>query len=148
MKPREFRHLYAIPYDIEARKRRIRRLEEMQADGPQPASDVVKSSRGEGNACILGHATVTGTADVAFSQRESEIKRLRKINAEKERTYMEGLRIVESCEDAALRWMVSDVCIDGKKPQEVAVELAEKGYDIDAEAIRRRVERWINQNVR
>lgn len=147
MKPREFRQLHAIPYDIEARKRRIKRLEAMQADGPQPASDVVKSSRGEGNACIMGHATVSGT-DIAFSRREDEIQRLKKLNAEKDAAYMEGLRIVETCDDVVLRGMLSDVCIEGKKPQEVAVALTEQGYDIDAEAIRRRVDRWIDQNVR
>lgn len=147
MKPREFRQLHAIPYDIEARKRRIKRLEAMQADGPQPASDVVKSSRGEGNACILGHATVSGT-DIVFSRREDEIRRLKKLNAEKDAAYMEGLRIVETCDDVVLRGMLSDVCIEGKKPQEVAVALTEQGYDIDAEAIRRRVDRWIDQNVR
>lgn len=147
MKPREFRQLHAIPYDIEARKRRIKRLEAMQADGPQPASDVVKSSRGEGNACIMGHATVSGT-DIAFSRREDEIRRLKKLNAEKDAAYMEGLRIVETCDDVVLRGMLSDVCIEGKKTQEVAVALTEQGYDIDAEAIRRRVDRWIDQNVR
>lgn len=147
MKPREFRQLHAIPYDIEARKRRIKRLEAMQADGPQPASDVVKSSRGEGNACIMGHATVSGT-DIAFFRREDEIQRLKKLNAEKDATYMEGLYIVETCDDVVLRGMLSDVCIEGKKPQEVAVALTEQGYDIDAEAIRRRVDRWIDQNVR
>ncbi len=147
MKPREFRQLHAIPYDIEARKRRIKRLEAMQADGPQPASDVVKSSQGEGNACIMGHATVSGT-DIAFSRREDEIQRLKKLNAEKDAAYMEGLCIVETCDDVVLRGMLSDVCIEGKKPQEVAVALTEQGYDIDAEAIRRRVDRWIDQNVR
>ena len=126
MKPREFRQLHAIPYDIESRKRRIKRLEAMQADGPQPASDVVRSSRGEGNACILGHATVTGT-DIA---------------------YMEGQRIVEACDDVVLRVMLSEVCVEGRKPQEVAVILSERGYDMDAEAIRRRIDRWIDQNVR
>lgn len=147
MKPREFRQLYAIPYDIESRKKRIKRLEAMQANGPQPASDVVKSSRGEGNACILGHATVSGT-DAAFTRREEEIKRLKKINSEKERLYMEGQRIIETCDDAMLRWMISDVCLNGRKPQEVAVELMEQGYDIDAEAVRKRIDRWIGQNVR
>lgn len=148
MKPREFRQLHAIPYDIESRKRRIRRLESMQADGPQPASDVVKSSHGEGNACILGHATVSGTADIAYNERENEIRRLKKLNAEKERLYMEGLRIVEACDDTILRGMISDLCIEGKKPLEVAISLAEQGYDIDADAIRRRVDRWVEQNVR
>lgn len=61
---------------------------------------------------------------------------------------MEGLHIVETCDDVVLRGMLSDVCIEGKKPQEVAVALTEQGYDIDAEAIRRRVDRWIDQNVR
>lgn len=147
MKPREFRQLYAIPYDIKTRKKTIAKLEAAQADGPQPASDVVKSSHGEGNACTNGHAMVSGT-DAAFTRREEEIKRLKRINAEKERLYMEGLRIIETCDDAMLRWMISDVCLNGRKPQEVAVELMEQGYDIDAEAVRKRIDRWIGQNVR
>ena len=54
MKPHEFRRLYAIPYDIAKRRQRIERLEILQADGPQAASDVVKASHGEGNSCVLG----------------------------------------------------------------------------------------------
>lgn len=77
MKPREFKQLYAIPYDIKARKRLIKKLEEKQAQGPELVADVVKSSRGDGNACIIGHATVRGTADNAYTQRETEIKNSR-----------------------------------------------------------------------
>lgn len=147
MTQREFRKLYAIPYDIERRKRRIEKLERMQADGPQSASDVVRSSRGEGNACVLGHATVTGT-DIAFSRREEEIRLLKKKNREQLAEYNEAIRLVENCDDVELRAMLSAVCVEGKKPQEVAVELMERGLDIDAEAIRQRVYRWIKKNWR
>lgn len=148
MKPREFRQLYAIPYDIKARKRLIQKLEEKQAQGPEIVADVVKSSRGDGNACIIGHATVRGTADNAYAQREAEIKKLKEKNAKLEATYLEGLHIVESCEDVILRAAISGICIIGKKPQEVAVELMEMGCDMDADAIRRRVDRWVERNVR
>lgn len=148
MKPREFRQLHAIPFDIKARKERIRQLEDKQAEGPEIVADVVKSSRGEGNACIMGHATVHGTADDAYTKREAEIKRLKKINAYLEARYLEGQRIVETCDDYLLRAAISAICILGKKPQEVAVEWMEQGRDLDAEAIRRRVDRWVEQNVR
>ena len=147
LKPRELRKLYAIPYDIEKRQRRIEQLEALQSDGPQSASDVVKSSSGEGNACILSHATVTGT-DVSYTRREDEIKRLRQINADQKAKYLYGQRLIESCDDCELRAMLTAICSQGKKPQDVAVELMEQGVDIGAEAIRRRVERWINQNAR
>lgn len=148
MKPRDFRQLHAIPFDIKARTNRIRQLEEKQAEGSEIVADVVKSSRGEGNACIIGHATVRGTADNAYTRREKEIERLKKINAELEARYLEGQRIVETCEDYLLRAAISDICILGRKPQDVAVEWMEQGYDMDAEAIRRRVDRWVEQNVR
>lgn len=148
MKPREFRQLHAIPFDIKARKERIRQLEDKQAEGPEIVADVVKSSRGEGNACIMGHATVRGTADATYTKREAEIKRLKKINADLEARYLEGQRIVETCDDYLLRAAISAICILGKKPQEVAVEWMEQGRDLDAEAIRRRVDRWVEQNVR
>ena len=148
MKPREFRQLHAIPFDIKARNNRIRQLEEKQAEGPEIVADVVKSSRGEGNACIMGHATVRGTADDAYTRREKEIERLKKINAELEARYLEGQRIVETCEDYLLRAAISDICILGRKPQDVAVEWMEQGYDMDATALRKRVDRWIDQNVR
>lgn len=148
MKPREFRQLHAIPFDIKARTNRIRQLEDKQAEGSEIVADVVKSSRGEGNACIIGHATVRGTADDAYTRREKEIERLKKINAELEARYLEGQRIVETCEDYLLRAAISDICILGKKPQEVAVEWMEQGYDMDATALRKRVDRWIDQNVR
>lgn len=148
MKPREFRQLYAIPYDIKARKRLIQKLEEKQAQGPEIVADVVKSSRGDGNACIIGHATVRGTADNAYAQREAEIKKLKEKNVKLEATYLEGLHIVESCEDVILRAAISGICILGKKPQDVAVELMEMGCDMDADAIRRRVDRWVERNVK
>lgn len=145
--PREFRKLYAIPYDIEKRQRRIEQLESIQASGPQTASDVVKSSSGDGNACILTHATVSGT-DISFTRREDEIKRLKRTNVQQRKKYMYGLSLIESCDDCELRALLTAVCTEGKKPQIVAVELMEQGVDIGQEAIRRRVERWINQNVR
>lgn len=147
LKSRELRKLYAIPYDIEKRQRRIEQLEALQSDGPQSASDVVKSSSGEGNACILSHATVTGT-DVSYTRREDEIKRLRQINADQNAKYLYGQRLIENCDDCELRALLTAICSQGKKPQDVAVELMEQGVDIGAEAIRRRVERWINQNAR
>ena len=145
--PREFRKLYAIPYDIEKRQRRIEQLEYIQASGPQTASDVVKSSSGDGNACILTHATVSGT-DISFTRRDDEIKRLKRTNVQQWKKYMYGLSLIESCDDCELRALLTAVCTEGKKPQIVAVELMEQGVDIGPEAIRRRVERWINQNVR
>lgn len=147
LKSRELRKLYAMPYDIEKRQRRIEQLEALQSDGPQSASDVVKSSSGEGNACILSHATVTGT-DVSYTRREDEIKRLRQINADQKAKYLYGQRLIETCDDCELRALLTAICSQGKKPQDVAVELMEQGVDIGAEAIRRRVERWINQNAR
>lgn len=146
LKPRELRKLYAIPYDIEKRQRRIEQLEALQSDGPQSASDVVKSSSGEGNACILSHATVTGT-DVSYTRREDEIKRLRQINADQKAKYLYGQRLIESCDDCELRALLTAICSQGKKPQEVAVELMEQGVDIGAEAIRCRVNRWIQKKV-
>ena len=72
----------------------------------------------------------------------------KKINAELEARYLEGQRIVETCEDYLLRAAISDICILGRKPQDVAVEWMEQGYDMDATALRKRVDRWIDQNVR
>lgn len=146
LKPRELRKLYAIPYDIEKRQRRIEQLEALQSDGPQSASDVVKSSSGEGNACILSHATVTGT-DVSYTRREDEIKRLRQINADQKAKYLYGQQLIESCDDCELRALLTAICSQGKKPQDVAVELMEQGVDIGAEAIRCRVNRWIQKKV-
>lgn len=146
LKPRELRKLYAMPYDIEKRQRRIEQLEALQSDGPQSASDVVKSSSGEGNACILSHATVTGT-DVSYTRREDEIKRLRQINADQKAKYLYGQQLIESCDDCELRALLTAICSQGKKPQDVAVELMEQGVDIGAEAIRCRVNRWIQKKV-
>ena len=145
--PREFRKLYMMPYDIDKRQRRIEQLESIQASGPQTASDVVKSSSGEGNACILTHATVSGT-DISFTRREDEIKRLKSINCQQKAKYLYGLQLVETCDDCELRALLTAVCTEGKKPQAVSVELMEIGIDLGPEAIRRRVDRWIEQNVR
>lgn len=145
--PQEFRKLYAIPYDIENRQKRINRLEVMQAEGPQSVADVVKASHGEGSTCYLGHATVHGT-DAIFFRREKEIQQLKKINAQKQEKYLYGVKLIEQCDDVELRAMLSAICIEGKKPQDVAIELMEFDIDIDGEAIRSRVRRWINRNLK
>lgn len=145
--PREFRKLYMMPYDIDKRQRRIEQLESIQSSGPQTASDVVKSSSGEGNACILTHAIVSGT-DISFTRREDEIQRLKSINRQQKAKYLYGLQLIEGCEDVELRSILSAVCAEGKKPQDVAVELMECGIDLGPEAIRNRVERWIKRNAR
>lgn len=144
--PRELRKLYMMPYDIDKRQRRIEQLESIQSSGPQTASDVVKSSSGEGNACILTHATVSGT-DISFTQREDLIQRLKEINRRQKAKYLYGQRLIESCEDCELRALLTAVCTEGKKPQIVAIELMEKGIDVGPEAIRSRVDRWIKKNV-
>lgn len=144
--PREFRKLYMLPYDIDKRQRRIEQLESIQSSGPQTASDVVKSSSGDGNACILTHATVSGT-DISFTRREDLIQRLKEINRRQKAKYLYGQRLIESCEDCELRALLTAVCTEGKKPQIVAVELMEKGMDVGPEAIRSRVDRWIKKNV-
>lgn len=145
--PREFRKLYMMPYDIDKRQRRIEQLESIQSSGPQTASDVVKSSSGDGNACILTHATVSGT-DISFTRREDLIQRLKEINRRQKAKYLYGLQLVETCDDCELRALLTAVCTEGKKPQAVSVELMEIGIDLGPEAIRRRVDRWIEQNVR
>lgn len=145
--PREFRKLYMMPYDIDKRQRRIEQLESIQSSGPQTASDVVKSSSGEGNACILTHATVSGK-DISFTRREDLIQRLKEINRRQKAKYLYGLQLVETCDDCELRALLTAVCTEGKKPQAVSVELMEIGIDLGPEAIRRRVDRWIEQNVR
>lgn len=147
LKPRELRKLYAMPYDIEKRQRRIEQLEALQAEGPQSASDVVKSSSGEGNACILSHATVTGT-DISFSRREDEIRRLKQTNAQQKKKYLYGMSLIENCDDCELRALLTAVCAEGKKPQAVAVELMEQGMDVGADAIRCRINRWIQKNLK
>lgn len=143
--PREFRKLYMIPYDIDKRQRRIEQLESIQASGPQTASDVVKSSSGDGNACILTHATVSGT-DISFTRREDLIQQLKEINRRQKAKYLYGQQLIESCEDCELRAILTAICLQGKKPQEVSTELMEQGVDIGAEAIRCRINRWIRKN--
>ena len=90
---------------------------------------------------------MTGTADSAYNQRAAEIRRLKDINRMQNKLYTIGVHMVEDCDDPALRAMLSAICVEGKKPQDVAVELTEQGFDVDAESIRRRVYRWIQKNV-
>lgn len=143
--PREFRKLYMLPYDIDKRQRRIEQLESIQSSGPQTASDVVKSSSGDGSACILTHATVSGT-DISFTRREDLIQRLKEINRQQKAKYLYGQQLIESCEDCELRSILTAICLQGKRPQEVSTELMEQGVDIGAEAIRCRINRWIRKN--
>lgn len=144
MTRKEFYHLHDIPLDIARREARIASLEALQAAGPSVVSDVVRASHGEGNACIQGHATVTGT-DAMYARRAKQIDLLKRKNLHLQLLYEEGLDLIETCTDLRTRAALSARCVEGRRYCDIARDFAQP--DVDAEALRKAVDRWISKNI-
>ena len=146
MTKREFRRLWAVPADIDARVRRMHRLEESLLRAPQVVTDTVQAS-GRSAPYALGTVTVRGVcaADgpAARARKRAEVRRMARAleqkNAQYEQDYADALQAIEGIEDAALRCAVQLACLEGMPWEAVADELGATG-----EAWRKRVERWLD----
>ena len=147
MDKKTFMRLWAIPLDIEKRARRIAQLEQLQADGPQTVSDVVKSSSGEGNATIICNATIRG-ADSDYIARERLISEMKAAQVSSRKAYAEGVRLIEGCDNPAVRTTLQVVCLEGGSYKDAAAECHLKGIPAGPDALRKQVKRWLeSQNL-
>ena len=147
MEKKTFMRLWAIPMDIEKRARRIAQLEQLQADGPQTVSDVVKSSSGEGNATIICNATVRGT-DSDYLARERLISEMKEAQIRSRKVYAEGVRLIEGCDNPAVRMTLQVICLEGGSYRDAADECHLKGIPAGPDALRKQVKRWLTtQNL-
>ena len=145
MTKREFRRLWAVPADIDARVRRMHRLEESLLKEPLVVTDTVQAS-GLSAPYALGTVTVRGVCAAdgpeARAKKRAEVRRmaraLAQANARYERDYAAALCAIEAIEDAALRCAVQLSCLEGMRWEAVADELGATG-----DAWRKRVERWL-----
>ena len=145
MTKREFRRLWAVPADIDARVRRMHRLEESLLKEPLVVTDTVQAS-GLSAPYALGTVTVRGVCAAdgpeARAKKRAEVRRmaraLEQANARYERDYAAALCAIEAIEDAALRCAVQLSCLEGMRWEAVADELGATG-----DAWRKRVERWL-----
>ena len=135
MTKREFRRLWAVPADIDARVRRMHRLEESLLRAPQVVTDTVQAS-GRSAPYALGTVTVRGVcaADgpAARARKRAEVRRMARAleqkNAQYEQDYADALRAIEGIEDAALRCAVQLACLEGMPWEAVADELGATGW--------------------
>ena len=131
MTKREFRRLWAVPADIDARVRRMHRLEESLLKEPLVVTDTVQAS-GLSAPYALGTVTVRGVCAAdgpeARAKKRAEVRRmaraLEQANARYERDYAAALCAIEAIEDAALRCAVQLSCLEGMRWEAVADELA------------------------
>lgn len=145
MTKREFRRLWAVPADIDARVRRMHRLEESLLKEPLVVTDTVQAS-GLSAPYALGTVTVRGVCAAdgpeARAKKRAEVRRmaraLEQANARYERDYAAALCAIEAIKDAALRCAVQLSCLEGMRWEAVADELGATG-----DAWRKRVERWL-----
>lgn len=134
MTKREFRRLWAVPADIDARMRRMHRLEESLLRAPQVVTDTVQAS-GRSAPYALGTVTVRGVcaADgpAARARKRAEVRRMARAleqkNAQYEQDYADALQAIEGIEDAALRCAVQLACLEGMPWEAVADELGATG---------------------
>lgn len=146
MDKKTFVRAYALPIDIEKRAKRIAKLEQLQAAGPDTVSDTVKSSMDAGNATVLCNATVRGR-DPEYDRREALIRELRTKQAQARADYGECVRLVESCTDAAVRVALQVVCLEGGSYADAVAEFARRGVSKDRDALRKTVWRWIDEHI-
>lgn len=145
MTKREFRRLWAVPADIDARVRRMHRLEESLLRAPQVVTDTVQAS-GRSAPYALGTVTVRGVcaadSPAARAEKRARLRRmvraLEEENARYERDFAAALAAIEAIPDAPLRCAVQLACLEGMPWEAVADELGATG-----EAWRKRVERWL-----
>ena len=133
MTKREFRRLWAVPADIDARVRRMHRLEESLLKEPLVVTDTVQAS-GLSAPYALGTVTVRGVCAAdgpeARAKKRAEVRRMARA--------LEQANAIEAIEDAALRCAVQLSCLEGMRWEAVADELGATG-----DAWRKRVERWL-----
>ena len=145
MTKREFRRLWAVPADIDARVRRMHRLEESLLRAPQVVTDTVQAS-GRSAPYALGTVTVRGVcaadSPAARAEKRARLRRmvraLEEENARYERDFAAALAAIEAIPDAPLRTAVQLACLEGMPWEAVADELGATG-----DAWRKRVERWL-----
>ena len=120
----EFLKLWALPVDIQSRKKRISGLEEILRETEQ-VSDVVLSSHGCADATTLGHTVVTGRVQnrPVRSQLQALRQELREKNEAYRQAYPEAVRLIEAVPDPALRGALHLACLDGLSWDEVECTL-------------------------
>lgn len=115
MTKREFRRLWAVPADIDARVRRMHRLEESLLRAPQVVTDTVQAS-GRSAPYALGTVTVRGVcaADgpAARARKRAEVRRMARAleqkNAQYEQDYADELGATgEAWRKRVERWLAA-----------------------------------------
>ena len=114
MTKREFRRLWAVPADIDARVRRMHRLEESLLRAPQVVTDTVQAS-GRSAPYALGTVTVRGVcaADgpAARARKRAEVRRMARAleqkNAQYEQNYAELGATGDAWRKRVERWLAA-----------------------------------------
>ena len=117
MTKKEFRGLWAVPLDMDARRKRMEQMQAMLDDAPVVVDTVQASSA----APAYGMHTVRITGIEAYAQ---------------------AVEMIEAIEDADLRTAVHMVCLEGEGWEYLAARLGKTG-----DAWRMRVERWLDANL-
>lgn len=134
----EFRQIASYEGKIKALTRQVERLNEKQTDGMRSASDVVQSSSGEGNATVIGHATVRGT-DVEYLRREERLRECYRQITQAQRAQGEALDLILTCDDPETQTILLRHFVDGVRYRDIFE------VNMDAPTMRKRAERWIKK---
>lgn len=146
MRKKDFRTLWAVKADIEARKKRIARMRELLQEDARMITDTVQASA---YAPTYGLRTVkiSGLDISSRAEKRAVLYKLQDDMDAMNQKYIDdfthAVELIEQIEDADLRAAVHMACLDGEGWEEIADTLGKTG-----DAWRMRVERWLNEKCK
>ena len=144
MTKKEFRGLWAVPLDMDARRKRIEQMQAMLDDAPVVVDTVQASSAAP--AYGMHTVKITGIEASGRAERRTVLAKLQddmeQRNRQYKADYAQAVEMIEAIEDADLRTAVHMVCLEGEGWEYLAAGLGKTG-----DAWRMRVERWLDANL-
>ena len=144
MTKKEFRGLWAVPLDMDARRKRMEQMQAMLDDAPVVVDTVQASSAAP--AYGMHTIRITGIEASGRAERRAVLAKLQddmeRRNRQYKADYAQAVEMIEAIEDADLRTAVHMVCLEGEGWEYLAARLDKTG-----DAWRMRVERWLDANL-
>ncbi len=144
MTKKEFRGLWAVPLDMDARRKRIEQMQAMLDDAPVVVDTVQASSAAP--AYGMHTVKIAGIETSGRAERRTVLAKLQddmeRRNRQYKADYAQAVEMIEAIEDADLRTAVHMVCLEGEGWEYLAARLGKTG-----DAWRMRVERWLDANL-
>jgi DNA-directed RNA polymerase specialized sigma24 family protein len=140
MTAKEFRRLAWFPESIERRKVRIAKLEKDQKENRRIFAAILRAKKTDAE-----ENPDAESLNAEYDARAEQIRALKKANAEEQRLYDEGTRMIDACPDPRTRATLSAHYVEGLRYAEIVKEMEENGIFATETALRQAVNRWFQK---